>query len=206
MSKTNAKEFFERAVAKNILGDIQYLKSNHGGRAGPLLSCVANGIDVMGGILYGFETGSADRSKRFMATHMSLSTDLANATYRVVRCGVTHEGGPKLGLLFFVHDGTDQADDLFFKRNDKAICLDVLALASRFETAVKQVAEDSKLIANQPDIDANDAASWATLVNGLPSYEERFESDGVSPETSGTPSHYDPSGYEVKAVAAEGGQ
>jgi hypothetical protein len=86
-----------------------YLKSDleemikpvhHSIGAGPLLLRVMSGIDMLGGILCGYQSRSHCRSARFMVDYLRLDGDFASMLYSFVRCGLAHEGTTKCGVSF----------------------------------------------------------------------------------------------------------
>ena len=71
---------WEKCVATSIKysrGDVEKLIEAKLDVAGPLLHVVLNGIDAMGGVCFGFDTGVGERSKRFMTDIMNLDASLA---------------------------------------------------------------------------------------------------------------------------------
>ena len=67
--------YFNRAVMKYSRGDVVALLSDKIRCAGPLLSITVNGIDLTGGICFGFGTRSRDRSEKFMVEHMDIRNE-----------------------------------------------------------------------------------------------------------------------------------
>ncbi len=108
---------------------------------GPLLTAVANGIDVLGGMMLNFKTGSRSRSKHFMKTFFILPDEVAEVLYTLFRCGAAHEGIPKLDTFFFVHYAIEDAK-LLYKSPDDVLMLDVTELARRYVKAVDTIALD----------------------------------------------------------------
>src|SRR4051812_31368532 len=94
--KAKVEAYFKQVVQEYICGDIVELLKVELDKAGPLLACTVNGIDTVGGMMLDFTNNSKARSIEFMRQHLGLSADAASLMYAVVRCGMAHEGVPKL--------------------------------------------------------------------------------------------------------------
>lgn len=146
------KSYFERSVIKYSKGDIQALLKSELPCAGPLLVTTLNGIDNLGGMCYGFRTGNVgERSTKFLHEKMGVPEALAEFLYKSARCGLVHQGMPKMGLEFFVqYDGSNK-DEIFYEQPGKYIILDVTELADRYLKAIDKIAaEPEKHIDHRP--------------------------------------------------------
>jgi hypothetical protein len=136
---TPAEIYFERVILTYLVGDIEHLLSNREARSGILLGPVLNGIDVIGGVLFGFETGSKCRCVRVMTEHMRLRSPEATYIYSSLRCGLVHQGTAKYGLWFFaIYDDLNRFS-IIYKDEEDWLYLDTVALAERFVAAAKRI-------------------------------------------------------------------
>lgn len=141
MSKEETKYYFERAIIKYSKGDIQDLIGREINSAGPFLMVILNGIDNLGGMCYGFELGSKDRSIKFMEEKMGISNSLASLLYKVVRCGITHQGMPKIGLRYFVdYDCTEK--DIFYRDAEEYLYLNVMGFTNLYIKTIELISCD----------------------------------------------------------------
>jgi len=108
------------------------LKNN----AGPILSMVVNGIDILGGMYYGFSTGSKTRSTIFMEKKMDIPKSLAEFIYKSIRCGMVHEGMPKTAELSFGFNGKR----IFSKHSTgRYLYLNVEFFAEKYLEAISEI-------------------------------------------------------------------
>ena len=142
MSTRESKAFFERSVIKYSKSDVCALLKAKLDCAGPLLEVIVNGIDNLGGIFYGFSIGSKERSVRFMKEKMNVSESLAKFLYTIVRCGVAHQGMPKIGLIYFVEYDYPEKAKIFCKDSKENICLNVVGLAQRYLDTIDDLNAD----------------------------------------------------------------
>ncbi len=199
--------YFNKVVLDYSKGDVKELLVNSK-RAGPLLQVTANGIDLLGGMCYGFcERSSGKRSTRFMSEHMDIEDSLARVLYKCVRCGIVHQGVPSIGFVYFISSERLPDHQIVLKAPGDKLLLDVQELAYRYIDAIERIAckpEDHiryipplkhgdkevfrKVLSRIPGIDIDVAP-----ILGLASYSARtlelkawfFE---VSPESVGKPS------------------
>ena len=128
-------------------------------RAGFLLMMVMSGIDTLGGICYGFKrNNSRKRSTDFMTQIMGISESLAEYLYSVVRCGLFHEGSPKLGLQYFVlYDRLDAGKTFYRDFKSGNISMNVVEFAYSYLEAIKKISDDpGKYIKYSPKLDDNE--------------------------------------------------
>lgn len=153
------KAYFDKAVNYSR-GDVQALLKAELDCAGPLLNVVLDGIDHFGALCYGFEQGSKSRFVRFLTEKMGIHEDLAKFLYGGVRCGVTHQGMPKLGITFFVFrpSGRHEHGKLFYLSHDNTdIWLNVIELAYTYIDAINDIESDwSAHIAHMPPFGMED--------------------------------------------------
>lgn len=142
MSNEEGKAYFKHSVVRYSMTDVQELLKAKLSCAGPLLEVVVNGIDNVGGICYGFSSESGSRSEQFMTKKMSISTALAKFLYSIVRCGVAHQGMPKIGVIYFVEYEYPQKEKIFYMDSDNNIWLNVVSLALRYLDAINAINED----------------------------------------------------------------
>lgn len=138
MTNDKALEYFESVIIAYNCGDIKALLERKLPQAGPLLACVVNGIDAMGGIIYGFDKEIGGRSKEFMNKFMGYDPVQADFLYTIVRCGMAHECAPKAGLAFFaLYDEVD--GEVLYRGDDGGPWLNVVQLAKEYLKAVEDV-------------------------------------------------------------------
>ena len=147
MSPTNKVLVFFREVVKAYsCGDVHSLLSLSAegklDKAGPLLACVVNGIDMLGGMMLGFNAPSGPPSVAFMRQHLGLSEELAKLLYALVRCGVSHEGTTKLPIQFFIDEFRPDPGRFLYHDDEGSLWLNVTELAYRYLGAVEQIAAD----------------------------------------------------------------
>jgi len=151
--KYDPKDYFQTVVRKYNNGDIDILLRNMehmDGKAGPLFAAVMDGIDLMGGMLYGFKGGnSCDRSTRYMREEMDLlnlqkgvgsqSEDEALVLYKYGRCGLLHEGATKYRVSIRFQAKPNGND--IFSVNGNDLVVNVVPLAREFLESVKRIAQ-----------------------------------------------------------------
>ena len=142
MSRERIEQFFSQVVIDYSCGDVKALLDANLSQAGPLLASVVNGIDLVGGMMQGFSEGSQKRSCEFMRKHLNLSEPIAKLLYSLVRCGVSHEGSTKQGLVYFVHPVRPHNLAILSRDHENAIWLNVSELARQYLTAVDMIAMD----------------------------------------------------------------
>lgn len=158
---TDAISYFDKVVLEYSVGDIKELLKNRGRCAGPLLSVIANGIDLLGGICFGFTAGSNFRSVEFMKTHMNIRESLAKVLYSCVRCGCVHQGMPKIGLKFFVLYDRLQEGVFVYKDSEGYLWLNVTEFAYRYLDAINKIANDKNtFILHYPPLTNRDATTF----------------------------------------------
>ncbi len=142
MSAEKVKMFFEHVVVSYNCEDVGALLDIDLDKAGPLLSCVVNGFDLVGGMMLGFDKGSQKRSVAFLTKHMRLSPESANLLYSLVRCGVAHEGVAKLAVNYFVYHRRLEPGIILYKKNDKSLWLNVTEMARLYLESIREIAKD----------------------------------------------------------------
>ncbi len=68
---------FNHAVIHYSCGDVRRLMADHSLLCGTILAIVVNGIDMVGGMMKGFDAGSRLRSVAFMTAFMGLTPEVA---------------------------------------------------------------------------------------------------------------------------------
>jgi len=94
-------------------------------------------------MMYGFETGSARRSREFLKEFMGLGAETSDLLYAVVRCGLAHECVPKLGIRFFVMY-YDVQDEVLYESNDGLVWLSVVKLAKEYLRVVESISTSKR--------------------------------------------------------------
>src|SRR3989338_9093785 len=133
------KSFFERAIKKYSKKDVECLLEAKLNCAGPLLEVIVNGIDSLGGICYGFKrNNSENRSIQFMKEIMGMNPVLAKFLYVIVRCGVTHQSMPKIGVKYSVlYDRPTAVRGIIFSKDaDRFVYVNVVELAYYYIDAI----------------------------------------------------------------------
>ena len=140
MTSSQAETYFQKVIVDYNKGDIEELLGSGSKRAGPLLACVMNGIDAMGGMLCDFERGNSEaRSVLFMTQHMNLSKDAAELLYKAVRCGLAHEAIGARGVEFHAENEASSAGPIMCEAGNGNIRIDARALAREFMRAVDKL-------------------------------------------------------------------
>jgi len=142
-----AKEYFEHVIERYVCGDIRALLEKVQDKAGPLLNSVVNGIDILGGIIFDFKGAngwgnSRQRSIDFMADHMGLHPKVAELLYKLTRCGMTHEGVPKLGIRFFLDSLYTPERECLYRDEANDVYVNVTALAHSYLNTVSDISKD----------------------------------------------------------------
>lgn len=122
------------------------LKSN----AGPVLVMVVNGIDILGGMCYGFKKdNSKERSIKFMKNKMGVAKPVAQLLYENIRCGMIHQGAPKgtpeMGVEFYIQQDDDITNkEKFFCKNIEKnyLRLNVSAFAFLYIDTINKIDSD----------------------------------------------------------------
>lgn len=141
--ENNIEKYFKRSIVEYNRGDVEKLLKAKLDCAGPLLIVVLNGIDTLGGMCYGFRPGnSKERSVKFMTEKMGVAESVASFLYSVVRCGIVHQGMPKIGLTFFVwYDRIDKGN-IFYKCSKNFIWLNVGELTYLYIDTVDRISKE----------------------------------------------------------------
>lgn len=139
----NVKKYFQRSVVKYSRGDVVRLLEAKLDCAGPLLIVVLNGVDNLGGMCYGFRTdNSKERSVKFLTEKMGIDESISKFLYLIVRCGISHQGMPKIGLQFFVEYDRIDKGKIFYKRLGDFIWLNVTELAYLYIETIERIASN----------------------------------------------------------------
>ena len=159
--------YFNKAVLKYSRGDVKELLSSKIRCAGPLLSITMNGIDLMGGICFGFNKGSRARSVAFMATHMNIQSELSSLLYSCVRCGVTHQGMPKVGVKFSLMTERFLPDVIIY-RDGNILYLNVTELAFSYLTATERIANNpTSIVLYYPPLQHSDEGAFVNSLSAV---------------------------------------
>ena len=162
--------FFQTSVLKYSKRDVEELLEKKLNCAGPLLTIVANGIDNLGGMCYGFKKGSKDRSVDFMVHKMNMPEALAKAIYEIVRCGIVHQGMPKVGFDYGVLYDRPEKRQIYYKAGD-SICLSVVEFAYAYLEAVDHIAMNpEKHIRHYPRLDDKSKKSFEDAIKHIEDY------------------------------------
>ena len=177
MTNQDAQNYFARVVEQYVCGDISWLLGlgeGKEGKAGPLLNSVVNGIDILGGILDGFGRGMSERrSVKFLESYMGLQPDVARFIYTAVRCGMAHEGVPKMDVIFFVDCAAPDNEPVPLKDSQNRVWINVAVLAKRFLAAIEVVRNgDPAKVAYVPNV-----TSWEKkiITDGIAKIMDKFE-------------------------------
>lgn len=144
---STAQKYFEKAILQYNKGDIEKILDARIKCAGPLLHTVLHGIDTMGGICYGFDKGSSVRSVDYMKTYMNISPQLSAFIYSSIRCGLTHEGMPRMGLKFYAHyDRLEKAIIFSSYTGDDYIYLNVVEFAYIYLDSIQNIFHSANIL------------------------------------------------------------
>lgn len=137
------KKYFRRSAVEYSKGDVERLLKVKLDCAGPLLIVVLNGIDNLGGMCYGFRPdNSKERSIKYMTEKMKIDGSISKFLYATVRCGISHQGMPKIGLSFFVRYDRVDKGNIFYKCSKNFIWLNVAELAYLYIETIDRIASD----------------------------------------------------------------
>jgi len=142
VDKAEIESYFMQVVVQYNCGDIRDILTKKPEKAGPLLACTVNGIDIVGGMMLGFNEGSKKRSVVFMRQHLGMTEEEAKLMYALVRCGLAHEGVTKLAIQFFVHEDRIHPAEFLYKDHENSIWLNVTELAHCYLEAVERIGAD----------------------------------------------------------------
>lgn len=167
--------YFQKSALQYGKGDVEELLQKELHCAGPLLAVVVNGIDNLGGMCFGFKgLGSAKRSIKFMEKYMGLSQPVANFIYKTVRCGIAHQGMPKVGLEFGVLYGRPEAGRVHCKAYDW-IYLNVVEFAYAYLQAIERIAgEPEKHIHDYPQLDQSAKDAFENALADIEEYSGKI--------------------------------
>ncbi|MCK4823701.1 hypothetical protein KA005_48560 [bacterium] len=137
-----AKAYFEKSAIKYSKGDVIALLDSRLPCAGPLLTTTLNGIDNLGGMCYGFDQKVGDRSVKTMIKKMEIPQALAEFLYEAVRCGIVHQGMPKMGVKYFVGYDRLEEHEIFYNGPDGYITMIVTEFAYRYLDTIEKIASE----------------------------------------------------------------
>ncbi len=162
--------YFKKAVMKYSKGNVEELLDKQIECAGTYFAVVCNGIDLIGGICYGFNKKVGDRSKRFMKEHMNIEEKIADLLYNCVRCGTTHEGMPKIGIRYGLEPRRLKPKVIIYKNEDNNILyLNVTELVFSYLRAIKRIAENpTEYALNIPDPEPKAITSFMNALSSVP--------------------------------------
>jgi hypothetical protein len=162
--------YFKKAVMKYSKGNVEELFDKQIECAGTYLDVVCNGIDLMGGICYGFHEGVGTRSKRFMKEHMNIEETIADLLYTCVRCGITHQGMPKIGIRYGLRPERTKPEIILYKNEDNDVLyLNVTELVLSYLTAIERIAQNPAAYAlHIPPFEPKVRTSFINALNYVP--------------------------------------
>jgi hypothetical protein len=162
------ENYFRHVVEDYNCGDIRALIERRLEVAGPLLSTVVGGIDLVGGMMDGFNQPSSNRSIAFMKKWMNLADAIARLLYSLVRCGVAHEGTTKLNIHYFVSYDRICPGIILYGGPEGSIWLNVTEFAHAYLAAVADIGNDVTAHLNHvPVASARDEADFAAASNEI---------------------------------------
>jgi hypothetical protein len=89
-----------------------------------------------------------------MKDKMGFVEPVANLLYKVIRCGVVHQGMPKIGLRYFVDYSRPDKGKIFYTGPDDYIYLNVTELAYAYLDALINIEQDpEKHVSDYPPPD-----------------------------------------------------
>lgn len=153
-------EYVRKAIEYSR-GDVKALLEAGLRVAGPLLVITLNGIDSMGGIVYGFDRhNSKERSTTFMLKYMDLgiSEKALKYIYEKVRCGLAHHCLPKSETAFGVD--YDRNDNPVEEERDGSLIINANAFAHCYLMAIEDV--EQKFVMGEIE------NKWEQLVKDFP--------------------------------------
>lgn len=163
--------YFKKAVIKYNKGNIEELLEKQIECAGTYLALVCNGIDMAGGICYGFNERVGVRSKRFMVDHMNIKEKIADILYVFVRCGSTHEGMPKIGIRYGLESERLKPGVILYKgEENNTLILNVTELVYSYLKAIERIAQNPAMYARYVPPDPEDTAvdRFVDALNSVP--------------------------------------
>jgi hypothetical protein len=167
VDKAKVEAYFKQVVLDYNCGDIRALLDAELRQAGPLLNSVVNGIDIVGGMIWGFALGSGDRSTQFMKSYFSIS-EIARMLYALVRCGMNHEGTTKLAVKFFVHHERLKKGVLLYKDRHHCVWLNVTEFAHSYVDVIDRIALDvHSHLSHIPVVSPKDEALFVDALNEI---------------------------------------
>lgn len=189
MTAIKPGDYFKAVILRYNKPDIEELLASGTDRAGPLLACVVNGIDAMGGLLYGYRrNNSASRSISFMTNCMRLPEDHARLIYTAVRCGLAHQAVTKSGVAFHVSTTAAVRDIILCRASNGDISVDVRSLARKYlDTIAKFNCSDNRL-EYAPDVGERERALIVDVAAGLSPCEPEVRAE----ERSSIPQDFGP--------------
>jgi hypothetical protein len=166
-NQEHVQSYFSHVIYRYNRNDIHELLAKRLDVAAPLLACTVNGIDTIGGMISGFAgSNSKQRSTEFMVRYFSLDKKLAEFVYTIVRCGLAHEGVPKLALRFFVYYERVTRAKFLYKDWDGSIWLNVTELAWSYVDALETISKDIPAHLNHvPAISMHDASTYRSALS-----------------------------------------
>lgn len=204
-----ARDYFRLAVEKYNKGDVEVLLSHPLPCNGPLLACTVNGIDLVGGMREGFSKNSRYRSVNFMRDYMDIPEPAAELLYSSVRCGISHQGMPKIGLNFFQLQERPEPGKVLY-RDDHSLWLNVTELARLYVDAVNLIGSSpDEHVWHVPHPNAKDAAQFADAASQIGDRIEelcrklddiRYDPRTMGSRSAAMPSNTLPPPLEVPAV------
>jgi hypothetical protein len=151
-----AIDYFQKSAVQYSKGDLDELLRKQIKCAGPLLAVILNGIDNLGGMCYGFDRRNV--GKRSVKIHGKKDggpkREIAKGIYESVRCGVVHQGMPKIGIaLYLDYDRLDRG--AIVRKDSNWIWLNVTELAHQYLDTLTHIAsEPERHIIQYPKRDA----------------------------------------------------
>lgn len=148
---------FDKVIMVYNKGDIEALIASKLNVAGPLLTIVLNGIDVLGGLCYGFERSGRNNSRwrsiKILDEKFNMPREIAEYIYESVRCGIVHQGQPKYITKYYVNYDNDGSNDILY-RDSNCYWLDVVEFANEYSRIIDQINIDKiNLIKYEPIIE-----------------------------------------------------
>jgi hypothetical protein len=96
-----------------------------------------------------------------MKDKMEIHEDVAEFLYSIVRCGIVHQGMPKIGLRFYNDYKRVDEGKFIYKEIDGYIYLNVVELAYRYLDIVNEIAKQPEQhIRYYPEIKSNDKTKF----------------------------------------------
>ena len=164
-----AEVFFKKVILEYLRGDLRWLLRKRAPTLGPLAACVGAGVDTAGGCVFGFGTGSKQRSVNFMRTYMSFESEAAAVIYSCVRCGYIHEGLSKLNVSWFADYQRLGRGMCLYKRDDGGVVVSLVEVSHTYLAAIKRLWKQHRSqIAHFPVADVRDQKKVAALPIELP--------------------------------------